>query len=162
MRLLRAALLAPLLFLTPTSGCVFGCTLIGGWDGLHLEVNGDLPLDRYTVVMRADGHELRSTFEITAEGTLCEGTCEPSVDLGGGRTMVAQVVIGAIGGRIGVRIPREGGPAYVEVDLLRGEVTVASAVYEPEYRTVYPNGRGCDPRLIQATGTFDIPPLEPL
>lgn len=158
MQLLRAAVVASLGFLAPSqTGCGLTCTLIGGWDGLHLDVEGTLAPDQYTVVVRAEERELRVEVEILDGGTRCATPCNPRVALGDGRELFVEASLWSNGGSLIVGIGNDGGPDHVEVDLLRGDVLIAREVYEPEYVTTYPNGRGCAPALTQAQGTLVVP-----
>lgn len=163
MLLARAAIVAPLLFLTPvaSSGCLgLMCTAILVEDGLRLEVvtAAPLPMDAYTLVVRAEGREVRTAITVDGGGALCGPPCRQELDLGDGRKLIVDPAMSDRGGWLQIGIPGEAGPDVVELELLRGDATVVTTRYEPDYDTEEPNGNGCGEYYV-ARGTFNIPAL---
>jgi hypothetical protein len=44
----------------------------------------------------------------------------------------------------------EGTPRVITIDAKRGATRVAHARVQPKYEAYYPNGKGCDPKCLQA------------
>jgi hypothetical protein len=136
--------------------CAFTCTLIGGQDGLIVEVEvtgGTLPAGDYAIIARVDGVELRidETLDATGGGVTASGTPEAVVD--GKRLFLDGAVFGQSGSlMVGFREGR--GPAEVTIEVWRGDTMLGQETYTPRYTEYRPNGAHCPPELQQARDTI--------
>jgi hypothetical protein len=152
-RLLLAAagcLLAPAC--TPTV-----CTLIGGRDGLDVDVEvtgGTLPLDAYAVVARDAGAEIRLDEVLLAAGGAT--ATEPADVAVEGKHLFLEGAVFAAGGHVMVGFREGGGPAMVAIAIWRGSALLGQASYAPSYQPFYPNGESCPPTLHQAHDSLSI------
>lgn len=132
--------------------CSFTCTLVGGEDGLMVEVEvtgGRLPAGDYTIVARAEGAEFR-VDETLGEGGgegAPTGTIEVVVD---GKHLFLKARLFDQSGWITMGFREGGGPADVTIEVWRGTAMLAQETYAPRYTEFRPNGDHCPPELEQA------------
>lgn len=146
----------PLLLLAAGSllapACSFSCTLIGGQDGLIVEVEvtgGKLPPGDYAIIARVDGVELRIDEMLDASGGAATTSGVPEAVLDGKHLFLDGVVFGESGSfMVGFR--EGGGPAEVTIEVWRGDTMLGQASYAPRYSEYRPNGDHCPPELEQA------------
>jgi len=148
----------------PSASCIgpFACTLVGGYDGLFVELTvagAPLPAGDYTLVARADGHELVAEIELVDQqryGVSCTGC--PIVVASGDHQLSFDPFLSSTDGdvTIGYLEAGAGGPATVTLELRRADVVLAQQTYEPRYERRQPNGSGCPPELHQAHDTLVI------
>jgi hypothetical protein len=138
------------------SACTFGCTLVGGRDGLIVDVQvtgGTLPPGAYTIIARVEDVELRLEETLSGGSATLSESPEVVVD---GKHLVLEGVVFSEGGTIQVGFIDRGGPAEVTIEVWRGTVMLAQETYAPKYTEFRPNGDHCPPELAQARGSLVV------
>lgn len=144
--------------LVPASGCLLDdggrtCTLIGSAHGLNLAVSlADAGFDTsvYEVIARADGRTLsvrrdqRPPVTCVAAPDSLEG-CTAVVETGDETLLLRAYLTPGDGGEVVLWYGGGalGGPAVVELEVRRNDVTLVTQTYTPQYEVVEPNGPGC-------------------
>jgi len=130
----------------PSTGC-FGCTLIGWYEGLRVELTpADLPDGRYHFEVVADGEPLVISVDVAAGGVTClapEDDCVLERELGDGRRVSLMFDVSTLVVWYHDDDGLDGGPEEAIVSVSRDNVDVASEVFEPQYTHEEINGRGC-------------------
>jgi hypothetical protein len=125
----------------PNAACL-GCTGVGWYEGLTVELSPDpLPEGQYHFDIVADGVPVRLSVDVRPDGTFCT-ECHVTETIGDGVDLDVQLdwhslMVGYYGEH------GAGGPDEVVVTVVRDNVEIASAAFEPDYQTSYPNGRFC-------------------
>src|ERR1041385_8327696 len=111
------------------SGCT--CTLIGGHDGLVLDVKvtgGALPAGDYAIVARVEGVNVRLEETLGPGGGAASVAGTPEADVGDHRLFLEGAVF-AQSGMISVGFRDGGGPAEVTIEVWRGDAMLAQETY---------------------------------
>jgi hypothetical protein len=155
---MRTALLAtacslmPWIALPVNTGCL-ACTLVGARSGVTIQLAaapGNYRIEATTV-----DETLSVRLDLTAAGAVvCETECVAT----GVESLlfIESTVNGGIEARVADAFG-DGGPRSLVLKVVRDDVAVHESTIVPDYETVYPNGKRCDPEAQVATVEVVVP-----
>ena len=139
--------------LTLTPSCLGTmCTAIYVPHGLMVDIEGELIDGDYAMRVRADGRDLMLDLNTSLVDPGCGdgiSPCRDELDAMYAEVWVSRTV------QIAYVDEARGGPATVELELLRDGVVVASGTFTPDYQVDEPNGNGCG-EVVHARETLTV------
>ena len=133
------------------------CTDIGCMNGLNVRVEKPTawPAGDYEFAFDLDG------VAVTCKGSLPLPACDQSPGLTcdpAGRVQVMESGCALPAAQHGWGdIHVDGDPANAKIAIRHGGIVLHESALEPEYRTLQPNGPGCEPTCRSASASISVP-----